>query len=298
MRKHKILGKIFGIALVFVMIGAMLSSFPIAANTIDASPDQHPIVAPGDLGYSTPRNLARTSDGVLHCVYSRSDGSYSQIYHSYSTDGGETWTEEQITDAPYRHSNPSIAIDSKDHIHVAWVYRHSSSRDYTTQYRVKTTSWQPIENVISGHHRSVAMAIDSEDNVHLAVGGMDAGAYHCDYVRYRKRTASGWGPTEQVSSACWAEDPAIAIDQNNNVHVVYTHSPRYGPHYGLRYRERTASGWQSEEVIQTDELDWSLGSIAIDSHGNVYVVYYLGCCADVTHRIAGPIKLSKRTSSG
>ncbi|MDI6810125.1 MAG: hypothetical protein QMD80_00335, partial [archaeon] len=43
--------------------------------------DEHPsLIAIGELYYSGPRKLARTSDGVLHSVYSRSNGSYSQIY--------------------------------------------------------------------------------------------------------------------------------------------------------------------------------------------------------------------------
>jgi parallel beta-helix repeat protein len=257
------------------------------------------IVAPGKLSQNNPRKLARTSDGVLHCVYSRSDGSYSQIYHSYSTDEGESWIEEAVTDAPYRHENPSIATDSKDYIHVVWDTRQGSGSSETCaiQYRVKTTTWQDIEDVIN-QQSLPSLAIDSHDNVHLVVGGKWGGAYSCHYVRYIKRTPSGWGSPETVSSNCWGGNPAVAIDEDNDAHVVYTHSPKSGSHYGLRYRKRTASGWQSEEIIQTDDHDWSPGSIALASSGNIYVLYYLGSYSGVSGVTPGPIMMSMRTSSG
>jgi parallel beta-helix repeat protein len=296
MKNGKLIGRIFAIALVLALIGSMLGGL---VSTVVGGAGQ--IIAPGDLSYNSARKLARTSDGLLHCVYSRSDGQYSQIYHSYSSDGGITWTEEQITTGSHNHFDPSIAIGSNDHIYVAWYYCGSGTwgNTCTTQYREKTTAWQPIENVITGYHRFPSIAVDNNDNIHLIVGGANPGGYNCDHAQYLKRTSSGWSSPEEVSSTCWAgSPPAIAVDQNGNVHVVYSHAPQYGPHYGLRYRERTASGWQSEEVIQTDDQDWSSASIALDSNGDVYVVYYLGWCSASTGVTPGPIKLSKRTSSG
>ena len=245
-------------------------------------------------GLSSQRKLAIASDGSLHVTYTRKDhNGISQIYHAESNNGGETWTEEQITNAPRRHGFPSIAIDSKDNIHVAWEYREGSpggsSETCAIQYRVKTTTWQPIEDVIRNQSYP-SIAIDSEDNVHLVVGGYWGGAYNAHYVKYVKRGPSGWGSPETVSSNGWANAPAIAIDQNNNVHVVYTHSPKYGSYSGLRYRERIPSGWQSEEIIQEDDQGRGLSSMALDSSSNVYVVW--------DNADAGGIKIRKRTSSG
>lgn len=245
-------------------------------------------------GLSSQRKLATASDGSLHVAYTRKDhNGISQIYYAESNNGGETWTEEQITNAPRRHGFPSIAIDSKDNIHVAWEYREGSpggsSETCAIQYRVKTTTWQPIEDVIRNQSYP-SIAIDSEDNVHLVVGGYWGGAYNAHYVKYVKRGPSGWGSPETVSSNGWANAPAIAIDQNNNVHVVYTHSPKYGSYSGLRYRERIPSGWQSEEIIQEDDQGRGLSSMALDSSSNVYVVW--------DNADAGGIKIRKRTSSG
>lgn len=250
-------------------------------------------IAPGTLGYASARKLARTSDGVLHCVYRRLDGSYFQIYHAYSTNGGQTWSEEQITTASRNHSCPSIAVDSNDHIHVVWAWYeepYGFGKTCTVQYRVKTGTWQPIEDVITSYGYVCSIAVDRQDNIHLVVGGYNPGGYSTDYVKYLKRTLSGWSSPEKVSPKVWANFPAIAIDQNNYVHVVFRTAPYYEPLCGLYYRQRTADGWQSEETIQPPDQERSPASVALDSSGNLYVVWanYDTQC----------INIRKRTSSG
>lgn len=243
MNKGNLIGRLFGIALVFVMVVGGLGALPalraraeassasiyvcdnhrtIQATVDAASPDLFPaanlppaganagtVTASGVLSTPYPRQLARTSDGAWHCVSHRSDGTYTQIYHSKSTDGGETWTEEQVTTASLHHYEPSVAIDSNDNIHVAWIvfpdgdpieksygylwpgYPGYPGRGSTVQYRIKTTAWQSIEDVKTGYHTVVSIAVDSENNVHLVIGGHNPGAWNCAGINYTKRTASG-----------------------------------------------------------------------------------------------------------
>ena len=68
-------GLVFGIIILFV--GASI------VPNISADPVSQ--IAEGNLGLRSPtRKLARALDGVLHCVYHRSDGLHSQIYHSWA----------------------------------------------------------------------------------------------------------------------------------------------------------------------------------------------------------------------
>src|SRR3990167_4458344 len=95
------------------------------------------------------RKLARTSNGELHCVWTDFRGAdYKQIYYDKSTNGGETWVETAITSGVYHQTNPSIAIDSNDYIHIVWYGRHSgSSTYYQIRYILNNGSWQAIENL-------------------------------------------------------------------------------------------------------------------------------------------------------
>lgn len=233
------------------------------------------VVAQGRLA-DIGRKLARTSDGLLHAVYIRSDGIFNQVYYSYSADNGQIWVEEQITVALRNHSYPVIATDGNNFIRLVWVYCQEPSgpgKTCTVQYRLKTVGWQPIEDVLTGYLYAPAIAVDSQDNVHLVVRGYNPGAWNCNYSRYKKRTALGWGPTEQVSSICWATQPAIAVDQNDNIHIAYGHSP--GAYYNLMYRKRTPSSWEPEQEFEARDSngDSPSASLAVDNNNFLHLAW-------------------------
>ena len=278
---------VFGILL--ILLSATIITLTEAADTY---------VVAGTLGdVRSDRKLARTNDGYLHCVFFRLDGPHHRIYYIYSTNNGESWSDpEPISSESQDCRHPCIAVDGDNNIHVAWCQWNGltgASWRGEIQYRRKTTSWQPIEpNLISGFHDYPSLAVDGDGVVHLAVGGYGNGAYGCNYVRYLKKItpSSSWTTPFPVSSSGWATVPELVVDANNDVHIMYQHAPRYGPYYGQRYR-RTVNGlWQEEDIIQEDDGLWYHGSMALDSNGNTYVVWF--------HGSTGAIKIRKRISSG
>lgn len=247
--------------------------------------------------FHSQRKLAVTSDGHLHVVYHSKDRSgILQIYHAESADGGRTWVEEQLTQAPKDQWFPALAVDSKDNLHLVW--QDDAIKPGTvpsTYYKKKTTDWQVAEFVAS-YATTPAIAIDSNDDVHVVYGvyvyppGYYGGG---NGIRWRKRTSSGWQPEESISSEkYWAEVPAVAIDGNNNIHVVWSHAPR-AYYYDIHYRVKTFSGWGSEVEINTETTNeiGPIPSIAIDGKNFVHVVWH--------HESGGyyTIKYRKYTSS-
>ena len=283
---------VLGIIILFVGT----SVFPLMENVRADGPGY--VIAQGQLGQGCERKLARTSDGFLHSVYCRLDGSYNRIYYAHSINDGVTWTEEPESISPPLQNcgNPCIAVGQNDNIHVAWTWARApvgSSWYSTIQYRVKTTTgWQGTEDVITGYYECPSLAIDSGGVVHLAIGGYGGGAYHGVGVQYLKKVtpSSSWSSPFRVSSSVWANLPELVVDGNNDIHILYIHAPRSGPYYGLRYRRTIGGAWQGEEIIQTDDAAWSYGSLAVDSTGDVYAVW---CNANT-----GQIKLGKRSPSG
>ena len=247
--------------------------------------------------YPSQRKLARTSDGTLHCVYHRKEGAYKQIFHSWSTDNGTTWTEEQITSENYDQLYPAIAVDSNDHLHVVWQGCHSGSPSKTQiRYRKYSGSWGTITNITndtSWDQRTPSIAVDSGDNLYVVwqkveyVGGPWCN-YGCGPLWYSKFTTS-WSTPIRVGEGAEYEEvyPAIAIDQNDYIHIIWaTGGYRNGDCWHSAYRKYTTS-WQPIESFSC-YYSYNL-AIATDSYGNVHCVSY--------HYDSG-ISYNKRTSSG
>jgi hypothetical protein len=121
-----------------------------------------------------------------------------------------------------------------------------------------------------------ALASDSSGNLHLVWNdGWPSEPGITPNVYYRKKTVDGWQPPELVAS--YAAYPSLAIDSQDNVHVVYgayVYEPGYwGGGNGIRWRLRTAEGWQAEESISAEKQWARYPSVAIDSNDNVHVVW-------------------------
>ncbi|MCX6666361.1 MAG: hypothetical protein NT038_09970, partial [Euryarchaeota archaeon] len=237
-------------------------------------------IAPGTLINRVPeRILARTSDGVMHCVYYRSDGSHSQIYHSFSSDYGVTWTEEPVTSGNYDQQYPAIAVDSQDALHVVWAGYHSGSPTVLQIRYCKRISsdWQTIENLTNEPYpqdETSAIAIDGNDAVHVVWSGIAGPDPAWPHVRYRKYTTS-WGPINELQEAVGYSGlcAAIAIDNNNYVHVVWESG---GYHHQSSYHlvyQRYTTYWEPYEPISiTDNNPVGRACIAVESNGDVHLI--------------------------
>ncbi|MCP8304884.1 MAG: hypothetical protein H3Z50_05395 [archaeon] len=238
---------------------------------------------------TTQRALVRSSNGTLHCVYSKYDilQASIQVYYAYSEDGGVTWNEELVADPnTVNQFWPCIAIDSNDDVHVVWAgFGWGVNFDFTNiQYRMRTPSggWQAQEGVtdVDADQAMPSIAIDSNDNVHIAWSGYGWGI-NTDYknIQYRMRTSDGWQVQEGVTDNDTSDQfyPCIAIDSNDNVHVVWD-GWGWGTYpdgvSNIHYRMRASSGWQAQEEVTDKDVDQDSASIAIDSKDNVHVVWH------------------------
>jgi outer membrane protein OmpA-like peptidoglycan-associated protein len=145
------------------------------------------------LAINNKRNWAWTSDGKLHCIYEKTN----RIFYSYSSDGGATWTEEQVT-SQGNQAHPGIAVDSSDNIHIVWTGSGwgTNTGFNNIQYRKRTSGgWQAQEGVTDKNNDQLcpSIAIDPVDNVHITWYGPGWGTNTGqENIQYRKRTSGGW----------------------------------------------------------------------------------------------------------
>ena len=220
------------------------------------------------------RKITRTSDGVLHCVYNRSNGGYSQIYHSYSLDNGETWDEEQLTSESYNQTLPSIATDSHDYLHVVWQGCYADSPDHPQiRYRKYTTQWDAVSNItsdISWDHADPVIAIDSQDNPHVVWSQVDTFPYTKGPIYYSKYTDS-WSQPELIGKGDGyiEEYPSLVIDKYDYVHVAWSEGGYLGQDCWHTAYRRYTTFW---ELIENFECLTRDPYLAVDNQGNVHLV--------------------------
>lgn len=229
------------------------------------------------------RKIARKSNGDLWCVYYKSDGANSQIYCSYSTDNGATWTEEAVTAEAASQGSPTIAIDSDDIVHVVWTgFGHGANPGNSNlRHRQKTAGgWQAAEAITdeAANQADPSIAVDGSDVLHcvwIGLGwGVNPGVSNIRYASY----GGSWTASEAVSDSASDQDNpvALAVDKDNNVHVAWD-GLGWGVFVGkdnIQYRKRTSGSWGSQESVTDVDDPQGVPGLATDSSGHVHCVWY------------------------
>ena len=252
------------VALVSLLLGALVFS-PFTPTIQRAEASASYIVKTGADTDSTwspsQRKLAKTSDGHLHVVYHRKDASgIFQIYHAESADGRMTWAEEPVTSESNDQVYPAIAVDSSNNLHVVWQGKYSGSPTVRQiRYCKKTLSgWQAVQNLTNeaiDYGGYPAIAVDGNNYIHIVWGGFRGPDTACPHIRYLKYT-TGWQPIDDsIQEGVGYNEalPAIAVDGNNYIHVVWMSGGYHSQaQYHLVYRRYTTS-WQPSEGLEPNQ---------------------------------------------
>ena len=235
----------------------------------------------GATALANGRKLVRAPSGRLWAVYSKvvevGLDYYSNVFAAYSDDGGESWTEEQLTEKDADQQYPSIAVDKNSVVRVVWQgYGWGVNTGWhNIQYRMRTDSWQAQEAVTdaASHQRLPSIAVDEDGYAHVAWEGTGWGENPNDYnIQYRKRTDS-WQAQEAVTDVATHQasfgPPSLAVDSDGYVHVVWCDES--AEDWNIRYRKRTDS-WQAQEAVTDAGLN-VLPSLAVDGGGAVHVAW-------------------------
>ena len=224
--------------------------------------------------------LAVDSLNNLHIVWQ--DSMYFQpsivpnvLYRAKTT----TWGDVEVV-ASYAQC-PAIAVDSDDHIHVIYGPYVYSPGYYGggdgKRWRERTPSGWGTEERFSQDQcwgPAQAIAIDGNDNVHVAFRHTPSSTYD---THYRSRSPSGWGTEIDVGVAGnlggGGLEPSIAIDSTNNVHIVWAHRDSSSGNYYIKYRRFTTSWQPIVDLEGPTAYPQDTPTIAIDSRNDIHVVW-------------------------
>jgi hypothetical protein len=200
----------------------------------------------------------------------------SDTYGSFFTGSGFA-PAESIAWHEYYDFFPATAADNSGRLWIAW----QSFRDYSQGYdhfNVHSAyhynnSWsasQYVQPMGGWHDVQPSLAAGSDDKVWIAFKSFRDGNANI----YVSNASSGgaWTNSYAITQTPFDEtDPAIAVDQNNNIWVFWSASS--SGHYHIYGRKYTGS-WQDVFPVDTSIADNAAVQAAVDSLNRIWLIWH------------------------
>lgn len=225
--------------------------------------------------------LAIDSNDNLHVSYFKTTNN-TIGYIKYN---GTSWVNNSIiySSETYVQSYPMIAVDSNNNIHIVWQ-GCDSSNPTNTQIKYSKFSnnvWSLPINISASPSYPQANAfivIDSNNNVHVAWEGRTA-TTSVVAINYSKFTSSWSAPIVLTSASASSTNVSMAVDSNNNIHIVYS----YNSNNWIYYIKSISNVWGAPARVDgaTSSGLQTYPSIAID-HNNIPHVIWAGATTTYT----------------
>jgi ELWxxDGT repeat protein len=215
----------------------------------------------------------------------------------------KAWSIMTLDSKGYIAEYSSIAIDSKDDVHIIYFDESNEFPKYATD---TSGMWQFEVVGQPGTGYGPSIAIDSSDNVHMMYDGYNifyyvnnisgfwtqetldsqgylgafaldssAKAYITHYNIFSNRlfystNSSGEWIKERIDSGfVYGTRSSIATDSNNKVHISYHDTANKD----LKYATNASGSWENKTLDRIGDVGDS-NSIAVDSSDRVHISYY------------------------
>jgi len=223
--------------------------------------------------------MALDSAGYMHVVYQVS-GAYYAV--NYATNKSGTWQRTTLASAMYASTTTpyeyaKIAVDSKDHVHVALFDGDGAVHHLTNGSGTWTdTTLLPASGGIQG---SVSLALDELDHAHIAVKKLYGDIWYAT-------NQSGLWKVETVIPAdpnirLYDRMPTIAIGvaKSGLVQIGFVNASYYPAELVLA--KRINSSWEINTVAKSDEMHpWGTNDISFTSNGALFFAYEVSVCTN------------------
>jgi len=233
---------------------------------------------------TSPPQIAVDSAGNINLFWhSRNPGGDNHGYFSRSSDGGATFSvRKEIDFSNEGHPYFRIALDSIGNINA--VVEDGTFRMGINLLRSNDGGATFSETVISqsGSFSGVLnpqIAIDSSDNINIVWEELASGGSFPYNIFLRRSTDGGltFSPRQNVSNdpggSRGAGSPQIAVDAGGNINVVWTDNTPGNNEIFLSRSSDGGATFSTPQNLSNDPGDSNTSQIAVDSNGNINVVW-------------------------
>ena len=229
-----------------------------------------------DTTFSYDPSIEVDSLGRPHVVWNhRAIFPDADAYYSYRTDTG--WTEplNLATHGSTQYA-PDICIDSRGFIHVVWSDYWPGNGDIYHKY-YDGCVWSDYTNISSDPIDSGEphIVVDSEDNLHVVWRQLSSSSMNNE-IFYSKSDGIYWSEKINISQSTYqsSTQPCIALDSNDNPHVVWKQSFG-GQVYEIYYSYFDGYEWTEPENITNLGFHSLAQSFAINNNNTKCLLFSL-----------------------
>jgi hypothetical protein len=170
-----------------------------------------------------------------------------------------------------------VAVDSGSGVHVVW--EDDASGDLEVYYRGSSDgglNWSPAKRLTwsADSPDFPSVAAGSGGSIHVVWRGGTPANYE---IFYRSSPTGGasWNTAKQLTwSTGGSEDPALGVGSNGVIHLVWQDD---APGNSEVYHKQSGNGgttWSAGERLTWNSGHSGIPALAIDSTGNIHVVWY------------------------
>lgn len=236
------------------------------------------------LGPSNGWTVTTDSRNRVHVVWADSRRGHFEIYYKRSLNGGVTWEyEKRLIDHNLDHAiGASIASSPDGYLHVVWedkrtgrwklYYRRSLNGGYFFE-----DERQPDANNIG--FGGPAVCYGGQDIVNIIYTRWVTDSYQLFNVYSKDNGVQFSLPQKLTTASSLKENPSCTIDNNGEVYIVWqdARDDVVGDRREIYFKHSPDGGetWDSDVRLTNDPGNGSSdASIAVDSNGNVHVVWH------------------------
>jgi hypothetical protein len=221
------------------------------------------------------------------------------IFYKKWDDRSSSWTITEIVsiEGEDHKQNPAIVVDSENNVHVVWNNWAASPSDRNIFYRkwdrhaLGWTSTQLLSQEKYDESLNPEIVVDSKNNLHVIweqaipnVSTFENTEIHNIFYKKWDNSKTLWtqGLDISIDISQHSQHPAISIDNNDNLHVVWDETKIIDPMtyhsegQSILYKkwDDSLSSWSPTEVISHESGGQSkYPVIAVDNNYNVHVAW-------------------------
>jgi hypothetical protein len=244
----------------------------------------------GGSSWSTPQRLTWNSNSskypnvvvdtndYIHIVWEDVSFGKKEILYKKSTDVGTTWSA--LVRLTYNNNYsliPCLAVDSEDHLRLAWAESTVSGSDdiYFKRSQDAGTTWSGPTRLTWSHTDCLNpdIAINSNKIIFIVWQDFNSGN---DEIYFKKSNDGGlsWSILTRLTwNSGHSQQPDLAVDSSDKIHLIWEDST--SGHSNIYYKNSTNAGntWSPLTQLTWTSQVFYYPAIAVDSNDKIYIVF-------------------------